>query len=66
MSKAASMDKSVQETLLDLAGETEALKAKFAALKERNSHEIEKALDDITSAFDLVTHHILDIIEDME
>lgn len=39
------------------------LKSQFEAFKGSSEAEKEKALDDITSACDLITHHVLDITE---
>jgi hypothetical protein len=52
------------EHLFDLFQQTMKLNQEFGALKGTKPPEIEKALDDITSALDLVEHHITDIISD--
>lgn len=51
------------DRLYALLRESEGLKAKFQALKGQGTGETEKALDDITSAFDNVAHHVMDIAE---
>lgn len=56
----------VAKDLTYLIEDANALKAKIEAVKPSYSEDIEisKALDDATSACDLVTHHLLDIMED--
>lgn len=51
-------------TMIPILQDVETLKSRFEAMKGSGDPEKEKALDDITSACDLITHHVLDITED--
>lgn len=56
--------KQLEPEMTDLIKDTQELKARVESFKGHNNPEIEKALDDATSAFDVAIHHFLDIMGD--
>lgn len=54
----------IQQTLLALIPEVEKMKKTITGLKGSSNTEREKALDDISGALEVVTHHILDIMQE--
>ena len=64
MSTKKQSDRQTKNKLLVYMDEMTMYKIKFEHLKGPNSPEVEGALDDITSAFDNILHHIQDILAD--
>lgn len=56
--------KTLEPEMTDLIRDIEELKSRVESYKGHNQPEIEKAMDDITSALDVAVHHCLDIMEE--